>query len=103
MIRAVGEEQVVQIFRPVGEQRALAQKLVVLPAATGVLTGADVAHGALEQLPVVQNGNHAFADSQHKQHQHQRIYQQIEHRAPAAGRETEHIQHDRDSPLCILE
>ena len=78
VVHAVREEQVVQIFAPVGAEHALAQKVVLLPGLLGLRSGADVANCAAEGSPRAHHREHALDQAHYKDKQDDCIDQQIE-------------------------
>ena len=78
VVHAVGKEQVVQVFAPVGAEHALAQKVVLLPGLLRLRSGADVADGAADGSPRAQHRKHALDQAHYEDKQDDCIDQQIE-------------------------
>ena len=74
VINAVGKEQVVQIFAPVGEQAALAQKGILLPGML-LIALAYGAAGTVQRGTVAHHGQNALYEAEYEQQHYEHIHQ----------------------------
>lgn len=68
VVFAIGEEEVVQIGAPVGLERSLAEEVVLLPGALGLVAGLDAADGGAQPAARADHGR----DAQHQSHDEHR-------------------------------